>query len=80
MNKDEQRIKKLIKQLNQEKKNCSFLKNRKEDVDAFLEDIIKVCLEHNMSLSHEDTQGGFLVENLKEINFSWLYAADDKRK
>jgi hypothetical protein len=79
MNKEEQKIKKLLKKLNQEKKNTVYLKNRSEDVDAFLEDIIKVCYEHNMSLSHEDSQGGFLVDGLNESNFSWLYAASDKR-
>ncbi len=80
MNKEEQKIKKLLKQLQQQNKNTIYLKNRKEDVDAFLQDIIKVCYEHNMSLSHEDSHGGFLVEDLNESNFSWLYAANDKRK
>lgn len=45
------------------------------DVDAFLEEVIEVCLKHGMSISHEDGHGAFIVENAKETNFAWLRAA-----
>lgn len=49
------------------------------DVDAFLEDVIEVCLKHGMSISHEDGHGAFIVENAKETNFAWLRAASVDR-
>lgn len=47
-------------------------------VDNFLKDIIKVYDKHGMSLSHEDGQGGFLVEKYDDSYVRWLWAAQDK--
>ena len=44
-------------------------------VQKFLEDIWKVCEKHGMSISHEDTQGGFIIENISESNKTWLFGA-----
>ena len=30
------------------------------DVDAFLKDLIKVCRNHNMSITHENVHGDFI--------------------
>lgn len=47
-------------------------------VDAFLADIIKVCESHGLWLGHEDSQGGFLVED--ESTAEWLMEASDNRR
>lgn len=42
---------------------------------AFLEDIKQVCLKHNMSISHEDGHGSFIIEEYSDDNIDWLYNA-----
>ena len=49
-------------------------------VDAFLNEIKEVCYKHNLSLSHEDQHGSFEVENLNQINITWLLDANDNSK
>lgn len=41
-------------------------------VDRFIEEIIEVCKRHNLSISHEDGHGAFLIEEQDEHNFGWL--------
>ncbi len=50
----------------------------KPEVDAFLADIVEVYRKHGLSLSHEDSQGGFEVEPLSEYNIRWLSQAHDR--
>lgn len=49
-----------------------------DKVDAFLKEIVEVCRKHKMSLAHEDSQGGFIVQNYREDNILWLLAASDE--
>lgn len=49
-------------------------------VDAFLEDIKQVCKKHGMSISHEDCQGAFEIENYSELCMEWLAVAYDKTR
>lgn len=49
------------------------------EIDAFLNEVVAVCERHGFSLSHEDSQGAFLVEQANEDNFNWLRAAQDAR-
>jgi hypothetical protein len=35
-----------------------------EEVDAFLADIIAVCNKHKLMLTHEDSQGAFIVDRM----------------
>jgi hypothetical protein len=49
-----------------------------EEVKAFLSEVIEVCKKHGMSISHEDWQGGFEVENASESNYNWLLGAGNK--
>lgn len=79
MNIEEKDYKKLVKSIIEKKRNSNYHKHRKEDVDKFLLDIIDVSKKHNMTIAHEDCQGGFLVENWDESNLSWLFSATDKR-
>ncbi|QXN69904.1 hypothetical protein MAWWA_93 [Bacillus phage vB_BspH_Mawwa] len=48
---------------------------KKEKVEKFLEEIEKVCRKHNMSISHEDGHGAFIIEKFDEFNISWLKGA-----
>jgi len=46
-------------------------------VDAFLAELVAVCRKHNLSVSHEDYQGGFEVAAFSEKNVAWLLDAAD---
>ena len=49
-----------------------------EAVHAFLEDIFKVYQKHNLSISHEDTGGAFIITRYDEDNIDWLKGASDE--
>ena len=49
--------------------------NKKE---IFLNDIIDIYKKHNLSISHEDIGGGFIIETFKEENVDWLKDATNK--
>lgn len=44
-------------------------------VEAFLKELEEVCKKHGYSLSHEDTQGGFIVEKYHRDFSEWLQQA-----
>jgi hypothetical protein len=46
-----------------------------ERMEKFLEDIKMVCKKHNLSISHEDYHGAFLIEGYDEDNIKWLFGA-----
>jgi ubiquinone/menaquinone biosynthesis C-methylase UbiE len=46
-----------------------------EEIDAFLQEIARICKEHGFSLSHEDTHGSFIVEKYDKDNIQWLMQA-----
>ena len=47
---------------------------------AFLEDLVAVCRKHNMSLSHEDGHGNFLVvDGVQPFLVKWLLGAQPDR-
>lgn len=48
-------------------------------VNAFLADIVAVCLKHEMTISHEDRHGSFGVEGVSQGNIDWLREARDWR-
>ena len=41
----------------------------------FIDDIIKVMKKHNLSISHEDSHGAFIIEKYDECNIKWLKGA-----
>lgn len=41
----------------------------------FLNDIKMICEKHNLSISHEDGHGGFIIEEFNKHNINWLFDA-----
>lgn len=54
---------------------------RIEDVsiDKFISEIALVCKKHNMTISHEDGHGAFVIEKYDQENIDWLRHAHDGR-
>lgn len=46
-----------------------------EQGQAFLREIEQVCRKHNLSISHEDCHGAFLIEPFDEGTMVWLRVA-----
>ena len=42
---------------------------------AFLADVEALMRKHNVSISHEDGHGAFVLEDFDESNLEWLRAA-----
>jgi hypothetical protein len=49
------------------------------EIEAFLHAIVKVCEQHDMTVSHEDGHGAFLIESFNPQNLEWLRNANDAR-
>ena len=43
--------------------------------DIFIRDIIEVYKKHGLSLTHEDCEGGFIIDKLSKDNITWLQNA-----
>lgn len=41
-------------------------------VDAFLDELLKLYKKHGVSLAHEDSQGGFILQEYKISNIDWI--------
>ena len=46
-----------------------------ERMKIFLDEIHSVCVRHDLSISHEDGHGAFIIENYDERNIDWLFNA-----
>lgn len=42
------------------------------DKDQFLNEIKKVCKKYNLSISHEDCHGSFIITAYDDSYMSWL--------
>ena len=51
------------------------MNTKQEKMDAFLDEIEAVCRKHNLSISHEDHHGSFIIEEFSEHCMEWLNAA-----
>ena len=49
-------------------------------MENFLKDIDVVCKKHNLSISHEDYMGAFVIEEYNEDNIEWLFNATKSYK
>lgn len=46
------------------------------ELSAFFTEIEEVCRKHNLSISHEDGHGSFIVEVYEQENLRWLANAN----
>lgn len=51
-----------------------------ERMKNFLDEIESVCKKYNLSISHEDCHGAFIVENYSSENIEWLFDAQKSYK
>ena len=49
--------------------------NNKERIKNFMRDYEELCIKHGMSLSHEDCQGAFIIDEYDEDNVAWVKSA-----
>lgn len=43
-----------------------------KEMKEFIDEIIKVMKKYNLSISHEDGQGAFIIEKYDKNNIKWL--------
>ena len=46
-----------------------------KEMEDFLNDIKMICKKYNLSISHEDYHGAFLIEEYNKDNIDWLFNA-----
>lgn len=46
-----------------------------EEIKDFLNEINTICEKYNLSISHEDGHGAFIIEKYDEQNIKWLNQA-----
>lgn len=46
-----------------------------ERMILFFQEIENICKKYDLSISHEDTHGAFVIEKYKEANIEWLEQA-----
>lgn len=44
-------------------------------INLFLNDLQQLCQKYDLSISHEDYMGGFIIENYDPYNIKWLSEA-----
>lgn len=44
-------------------------------VEEFLIEVVELCRLHNVSISHEDMHGAFVIDEFKVENLEWLMDA-----
>ena len=49
--------------------------NNKERIENFMREYEELCVRHGMSLSHEDCQGGFIIDEYDADNVKWVKSA-----
>lgn len=48
---------------------------KNQNIDSFLNELEVLCRKYDISIAHEDTQGGFIIQRYKHSNMIWLKAA-----
>ena len=46
-----------------------------EEMQQFIDGVVALSLQYNLSIAHEDFEGGFLIQPYKEKNINWLKGA-----
>lgn len=55
----------------------NYKSSRSNEALAFILDLLRVYEKHQLSLSHEDHHGEFIIEHLSQINKDWLQNAGE---
>lgn len=50
------------------------------DIEKFFDELFVLYKKYNLSISHEDSQGAFIIEDYKESNLEWIKDAIVKIK
>ena len=51
--------------------------SNEERIKKFMKEYEELCIKHGMSLSHEDCQGAFIIDEYDEDNVEWVKSALD---
>lgn len=49
--------------------------NNKERIENFMKEYEELCVKYGLSLSHEDCEGGFIIDEYNQENIEWVKAA-----
>ena len=52
------------------------MKQKKNKIECFKEDAIKLCEQYELSIAHEDEHGNFIIQDFKESNIEWFNNAE----
>ena len=52
------------------------MKQQKNKIECFKEDVIKLCEQYELSIAHEDGHGNFIIQDFKESNIEWFNNAE----
>jgi DUF4097 and DUF4098 domain-containing protein YvlB len=62
--------------MNKKRWSCEkkdYVENKK--IDSFMEDLFKLYKKHDLSISHEDGHGAFIIEKMSDDDVKWMSAA-----
>ena len=51
--------------------------SNEERIKNFMKEYEELCIRHGMTLSHEDSQGAFIIDEYDEDNIEWVKSALD---
>ena len=49
--------------------------NNKERIESFMKEYEELCVKYGLSLSHEDCEGGFIIDEYNQENVEWVKEA-----
>lgn len=49
--------------------------NNKKRIENFMKEYEELCVKHGLSLSHEDCEGGFIIDEYNQENVEWVKEA-----
>ena len=52
------------------------MKQKKNKIECFKEDVIKLCAQYELSIAHEDGHGNFIIQDFRESNIEWFNNAE----
>ena len=55
-------------------KSC-YGEERPQKVNDFLKEVIELCDKYDLSISHEDGHGAFIIRQYDEFHSDWLFGA-----